>query len=241
MQIIPVLDLKGGVVVRGVAGRREEYQPILSRITSSCEPLTVAQAFRQHFGLDELYLADLDAIAGAPPLLPLYALLREQGFHLWVDAGIRHAALARSLVTAGVQDIVVGMETVASLAALAEILREHGEQVIFSLDLRQGVSLGDTSTWERGDPWSIAIQAIASGVRRLLVLDLARVGMGSGTGTEELCRRLTTLYPNVAVAAGGGVRGPADLQRLAHCGVSAVLVASALHDGRLRIEDLAQL
>jgi uncharacterized protein related to proFAR isomerase len=34
------------------------------------------------------------------------------------------------------------------------------------------------------------------------------------------------------------VRDREDLQRLRRCGLAAVLVASALHDGRLRREDL---
>ncbi|HKB34931.1 MAG TPA: HisA/HisF-related TIM barrel protein, partial [Gemmataceae bacterium] len=66
------------------------------------------------------------------------------------------------------------------------------------------------------------------------------VGAGSGTGTEELCRWLAEAYPGVEVAAGGGVHGPDDLRRLRTCGVRAVLVASALHDGRLTRTDLAE-
>ena len=43
------------------------------------------------------------------------------------------------------------------------------------------------------------------------------------------------------VFAGGGVRDLADLGRLRQCGVAGVLVASALHDGRLRPEQLQAL
>jgi uncharacterized protein related to proFAR isomerase len=43
------------------------------------------------------------------------------------------------------------------------------------------------------------------------------------------------------VTAGGGVRGPDDLRGLHACGVKAVLVASALHDGRLRREDVQDI
>ena len=62
MPILPVLDLKQGQVVRGIAGRREEYRPIVSKLTTSSRPLDVARAFREHFRFDELYVADLDAI-----------------------------------------------------------------------------------------------------------------------------------------------------------------------------------
>jgi phosphoribosylformimino-5-aminoimidazole carboxamide ribotide isomerase len=81
---------------------------------------------------------------------------------------------------------------------------------------------------------------LALGVRRLLVLDLARVGVARGPGTEGLCARLAG-QPGVEVSAGGGVRGRADLERLAGCGVRAALVASALHDGALSRADLEGL
>src|SRR5262245_26017684 len=97
MRILPVLDLLGGQVVRGVAGRRQDYRPVVSRLTPSSQPLDVARAFRDHFRLSELYLADLDAIAGREPAWPLYTALREEGFRLWLDAGVRDAASGRRL------------------------------------------------------------------------------------------------------------------------------------------------
>ena len=74
------------------------------------------------------------------------------------------------------------------------------------------------------DPFRIAEQAIQAGVRRVLILDLAHVGVGEGTGTESLCARLTAAYPHVEFSAGGGVRGVEDLHRLRNCGVQNVLV-----------------
>src|SRR5712691_3128794 len=100
MRIIPVLDLKAGKVVRGIGGRREDYRPIASRLTPSCHPVDVAVAFRTHFGLAQLYLADLDAIAGALPDLATYGSLQSNGFRLWVDAGIHEAEMAGRLAEA---------------------------------------------------------------------------------------------------------------------------------------------
>jgi phosphoribosylformimino-5-aminoimidazole carboxamide ribotide isomerase len=202
----------------------------------------VARAFQLRFGLTEFYVADLDAIAGAAPALNIYSQLRAAGMRLWVDAGICEAKAAVDLAEAGVDRIIVGLETVAGPSILERICFQLGaERVAFSLDLRDGVPLGDTSTWELPDPWSIARQAIALGVKQLIVLDVARVGLGDGTGTQELCARLVTAYPEVQLVAGGGVRDLDDLRRLQQCGVGAVLLASALHDGRIQPEDLARL
>ena len=73
------------------------------------------------------------------------------------------------------------------------------------------------------------------GVRALIVLDLARVGTGTGTGTEPLLRAIRDEFPGVDLIAGGGVRTWADVDRLSEAGASGVLVASAIHDGTLRV------
>jgi phosphoribosylformimino-5-aminoimidazole carboxamide ribotide isomerase len=231
----------GGVVMRGVGGRRQEYRPVVSRWTLSSAPLDIARAFRKQFELSELYLADLDAIAGASPALTLYEALRREGFPLWVDAGVRDAAMARALALTGVEGIVIGLETVRGPGELARACRDLGERVVFSLDLKGGEPLGDTSSWQAREAEGIAEQSISAGARRILVLDLARVGEAEGPGTEELCAALAAKYPAVELAAGGGVRDIADLRRLRACGVRTALVASALHDGALRREELDEL
>lgn len=235
MRIIPVIDLMGGVVVRGVAGRRSEYRPIVSKLTSSAAPLDVARAFRDRFSFNEMYVADLDAIGGAKPAFAIYEQLRSAGFALWLDAGVRNRNQAATLAEAGIEQIVVGLETIDGPALLGQIGQDLGwDRIVFSLDLKAGRPLGDVSGWQGSDAWSFAQQAIGLGVGRLIVLDLARVGVGEGTGTEELCRRLSRTHPRVEIIAGGGIRDQADIDRLAECGVGAVLLASALHDGLIK-------
>ena len=111
-----------------------------------------------------------------------------------------------------------------------------------SLDLKAGLPLGRVELWPSAEPWAIAAHAIeALGLRRLIVLDLANVGVGAGVGTEGLCTRLKRAYPEVQLTAGGGVRGIDDVKRLRALGVDRVLVASALHDGRITPDDLSRL
>jgi phosphoribosylformimino-5-aminoimidazole carboxamide ribotide isomerase len=239
MRIIPVMDLKAGHVVRACAGRRQDYQPIRSRLTPSSQPQRIAEAFRAHFGFTELYVADLDAIAGTPATLPTYTCLRDLGFYLWADAGVRDVGAVEPLLEAGLDKIVVGLETVAGPGALAHICRRiEANRVVFSLDLKDGLALAVSRSWRQPDAWSIAAQAIEIGVRQVIVLDLARVGGYGGTGTQDFCRQLAAAYPDVKIMAGGGIRGVADLECLEACRVRAALVASALHDGRLQPEDL---
>jgi len=239
MRIIPVLDLKAGHVVRARAGRRQDYQPIQSRLTPSSQPQEIAEAFRAQFGFTELYVADLDAIAGTLPALTIHVALRALGFRLWVDAGVRNVTAVEPLLEAGLHKVVVGLETVAGPEALAGICRRiDTDRVVFSLDTNDGLALGDSRRWRQPDAWSIATEAIEIGVRHMIVLDLAHVGGYGGTGTEDVCKQLAGTYPEVEIVTGGGIRGSVDLERLQACGVDAALVASALHDGRLQPEEL---
>lgn len=238
MPILPVLDLLQGKIVRGIAGRRQDYRPVVSKLAESAEPLPIARALRHHFGFTEFYLADLDAIQFAKPAMDIYAQLQAAGFKLWIDAGVQTCddVVLKSLVVANVPGVVVGLETLKNLNELKRIVCRLGaERTVFSLDLRAGQPMGQLPDL---DAWQIAELAIATGIHRMIVLDLARVGVGEGIGTEQLCVRLKQAYPALRLCAGGGVRGIDDVRRLMDLGIDHVLVASALHDGRITREDV---
>ena len=238
MRIIPVIDVYHDQAVRGVGGRRHEYRPIESQLTASTDPIDVAHAFREHFGLTALYVADLDAIVDRRPHLELYAALAEAGYRAWVDAGVRTVAEAEAVLQAGVDTAIIGLESCPSPSLLHELVRAcDAGRLLFSLDLRNGVPVASEG-WPPMSAIEIAAEAIDAGFRGLLVLDLRDVGANTGGGTDALLREVRRRAPEIALVAGGGVRDRNDLQRLSGLGVDAVLCASALHDGRLTREDL---
>ncbi len=99
MRVVPVIDLMQGRVVRGIAGRRAEYQAVTSTIAADAQPVTVARALVERLGLDRAYVADLDAIAGAAPSWEIYRELVACGLKLWIDAGIANQEAPRSWFT----------------------------------------------------------------------------------------------------------------------------------------------
>ncbi|MCE9533427.1 MAG: hisA/hisF family protein [Planctomycetes bacterium] len=237
MRIIPVIDLKAGLVVHGVAGRRDEYRPIVSTLTSSSQPIDVARALIQHVQATEIYLADLDAINGQPAAFALFEELRALGVSRWIDAGVRTTADALALANHGIEGIICALESLQSPSELATILATLGPtRVIFSLDLKQGMLLGDLAAWSADpiDPWSILRTIHRLGIRRLITLDLASVGVGQGVATLEICRQLKAEMPEMELITGGGIRNRDDLRVLDEAGVDGVLVASALHQGLLK-------
>ena len=240
MRVLPVLDLLNGVVVRGIAGRRSEYQPLQSRLTADVGPVDVARALRSQFGFDRFYVADLDAILHQRPNWQVYQQLIQDGFELLIDAGIRCVDEAVSVRNCGAEPII-GLESCPDPEVLAKIVAANPGAITFSLDLQRGCPMVPTdSTW-LPEPLEIARQVVECGVTRIIVLDLADVGTSSGGGTQELCRKLLIDFPELELTCGGGVRGMDDLRTFKNLGAKSILVASALHDGRLTPAELASI
>jgi phosphoribosylformimino-5-aminoimidazole carboxamide ribotide isomerase len=246
MLVIPVIDLMHGQVVRGVGGRRDEYRPMVSVLAADAQPQSVAGALAAA-GFRETYVADLDAIQGAAPAWSTYAQLMRAGLDLWVDAGLTSVEQALQIAQFQVDGrplaaIVAGLESLADPRTLVEMRGLVGSaRLIFSLDLRAGVPLTGSTAWRNLSPTQIATIALRSGVCRMIVLDLAQVGMGQGVGTERLCRDLRCLDADLQIIAGGGIRSVADLRSLASTGCDAALVASAMHDGRITPAECSRL
>jgi len=240
MQVVPVLDLMGGQVVRAAGGRREDYRPLSgSRLVASSEPAAVASAFREHLGVEAVYVADLDAIAGAAPDFSAYRAIARLGLRPWIDGGVRRAAAARRIRESGAHIVVAGLETLPSpdvLTAMVEVV--GSDSLCFSLDLRDGWPIISASAWSELDAVGIALKAADAGVQRMIVLDLARVGSDSGTGTVSLCKTVHEKRPDVALFAGGGICTIDDLAVLRQAGVVGALVGTALHDGRIGRADI---
>ena len=111
MKIIPVIDVLGGVAVHAVRGRRKEYQPLESVLCASTKPADVATALRA-IGFGELYLADLDAIAGEQPNFSLFKKVADKsGLDLMVDAGITSIEAAKEVLKSHVPKVIIGTET----------------------------------------------------------------------------------------------------------------------------------
>ncbi len=241
MKLIPVLDLQGGVVVRGVAGQRHTYRPLQSLLVDSCVPLEVAEGLSLLCGHRALYIADLDALERDAPDWSTLQDLVQGGFELLVDAGVREPAQACRLIDLGVQRVVVALETATGPDLLSEVLSHLGrERVTFSLDLKEGRPLHRSPLWS-ADPMTVGMTAIEQGITSLIVLDLSGVGVPGGVPTLPLCRELRERYPDLEFITGGGVRHADDLRALQAAGVDGVLIASALHDGRITHPEVNEL
>jgi len=239
MRVVGVIDLKDGLAVHAVRGERERYRPVSSVLTGQDgDPLALARALRSELGLEELYVADLDAITGARSLSPAIGALAQEA-NVMVDAGVSEPERARELLALGARRVIVGTETLSGPDALDRLLADI-PGLVLSVDLRDGRLLSpDPRLTGLAAPDALA-RLYRPALREAIVLDLARVGSGAGTDVE-LFAELHAAFPDLELLAGGGVRDVEDLRALGAAGAAGALVATALHGGVIGRRELATL
>jgi phosphoribosylformimino-5-aminoimidazole carboxamide ribotide isomerase len=241
LRVVPVIDLKDGTAVHAVRGERERYRPVRGVLAGDDgDPLALARTFRSELGLDELYVADLDAIGGGRDHGALLAALAGEA-HVMVDAGVGEPAPARALLDLGAHRIIVGTETLNGPAALDRLLAElPAGAVILSVDLRDGRALSPHPQVAGLAAFDAVAALHRTGLREAIVLDLARVGSGAGPDVAPIAA-IHGAFPDLELLAGGGVRDVEDLRALDAAGAAGALVATALHSGVIGPRELAEL
>jgi phosphoribosylformimino-5-aminoimidazole carboxamide ribotide isomerase len=229
MRVVPVIDLKAGTAVHAVRGERERYRPVRSVIAGDDgDPLSLVRAFRSELGLDELYVADLDAIAGTGGNDSTIATLAREA-RVMVDAGVSEPGQARALLDLGVHRVVAGTETLAGPEALDRLLAEI-PGVVLSVDLRHGRALSLDPQLAGLPALDVVARLHRPELHEVIVLDLARVGSGAGPDVG-LIAQIHAAFGDLELLAGGGVRDAGDLRALGAASAAGALVATALHRG----------
>ncbi len=237
MKIIPVIDVLNGKVVHAVKGQREHYLPLKSVLCNSINPVDVAVTFEE-LGFRELYLADLDAITGGGKNFTIYRKIRKQTkFEFMVDAGIGDIQTAKMVLNAGASRIVIGTETLSNISVITEAFQLFNyDQVVVSLDLKSGKIISASNYVRSLDPVFFAKKLEGLGVKHVIVLDLDRVGAECGVNLDLL--RLLLDETGLNLMVGGGIKDLGELENLRELGVKGVLLATALHKGKIRIDEL---
>lgn len=228
MQLIPVIDIKDGEVVRAFRGERDSYRPIVTPLASSSAPEQVVAGFLRLHPFSTIYIADLDAIEGRAGHAEMVLALAEAfpQLRFWVDDGASdEQRLRRWLISSARIDPVAGSESLVSSGPTQWLTREP--RIVLSLDFRGETFLGPHDLLASPEAWP----------RRVIAMTLGRVGSFEGPDIG-LLKRLGRLAEGRHFYAAGGIRDARDLEALERAGASGVLIASALHDGRLSSADL---
>lgn len=232
MQVIPVIDVRGGVAVAASRGDRANYRTLETPLAASADPGAVAQGLRSLFPFQKLYVADLEGIEGRGADVAMQERLCEGwlGSEVWVDDGSngsRTPPTGNRQLDPMIKSHVLGSESLKSLTDYEQARQLAGAAAPLSLDFRGDEFIGPPELLTDAALWP----------RRVIVMTLARVGSGEGPDLERL-ESIVARAGAREVYAAGGVRNGADLKALAGIGVAGALVATALHAGKITRADL---
>ncbi|WP_394753022.1 HisA/HisF-related TIM barrel protein [Crenothrix sp.] len=226
MKIIPVIDLKNGVVVHAQQGQRDHYQPIQSSLCQSSNIYQVIRAFLSLYAFDVFYIADLDALTGQGDHdNTINAVLRcYPKIMFWVDQGYRLSSHRTNYLSNYMP--VLGSESYCENTVMQ--LKNFKGSFVLSLDYKNNEMLGAKSLFNNSALWP----------NDIIIMTLDQVGNTKGPDFDKL-RQFCQQYPDKNFIAAGGVRDAEDLISLQNGGINQALVASALHSGALSAADIA--
>jgi phosphoribosylformimino-5-aminoimidazole carboxamide ribotide isomerase len=227
LDIIPVIDLKGGHVVRARAGAREHYAPIETPLAPTSGPRDIVAGFLALHPFRRIYIADLDAITGVGDHAAIVAELEDTfpDVEFWIDSGISTETQAANWFNHHRGALVIGSESLSD-SATSPRLKDESRRVL-SLDFRGDDFQGPADVVNNTSLWP----------DRIIVMTLAKVGTGSGPDFSRL-DEVRKRADGHEIYAAGGVRNGDDLRALAKAGIAGALVATALHDGKITKQDL---
>ena len=241
MRVIAAIDILNGQVVAGLSGVRESYKPLISKVVSVTNPFELIMEMREVLGINDFYIADLDAILTGKKNEHLYSSLVKEGVYIYLDAGSKNCADLQYLMDMNVFKVVAGLETIESIEELETAAKRFGSRLVFSLDMKNGVPFTTREELVLKSPLSIMMDAINAGVDHLFILDLAKVGTGKGASTDSLVAKARAQSDEIFIMAGGGIGSFQDVIGLKNSGASAVVVSRALHDGTFGKDTLKEI
>lgn len=234
MLIIPAIDLKEGKCVRLEQGLMDKAT------VYSDDPATTAKHWESQ-GAELLHVVDLNgAFAGVPKNLDAIKSIRAAvKMQIEVGGGIRDIATIQTLVSIGIDRIILGTAAIENPSFVQEACIKFPGKVIVGIDAKEGlVAIKGWAEVTKVKAADLAVQMQNFGVIAIIYTDIKRDGMLSGPNIEATQALAKAL--NIPVIASGGVHTMKDIENLLcvrHSGVSGVITGKAIYSGSLNLRE----
>ncbi|SFL39124.1 1-(5-phosphoribosyl)-5-[(5-phosphoribosylamino)methylideneamino] imidazole-4-carboxamide isomerase [Halogranum rubrum] len=229
-EVVPAVDMQDGEVVQLVQGERGTEK-------TYGDPVEAAERWVDE-GAETLHLVDLDgAFEGERENAPAVdAILDAVDVDVQLGGGIRTAEDAVDLLDRGVDRVILGTAAIENPEIVEEISDEHPDSVMVSLDAKDGEVL--VSGWTEGtglDPAEAAVRYEKLGAGAILFTDVDVEGQLDGVQTDVVQGVVDAV--DIPVVASGGVATLDDIETLREAGAAAVVVGTALYEGRFTLRE----
>jgi phosphoribosylformimino-5-aminoimidazole carboxamide ribotide isomerase len=232
MILLPAIDILEGKAVRLARGDFDR------RTVYDADPLEAAHRWAQA-GARALHVVDLDGARSGVPvnLEQVRRIAAEVAVPVQVGGGLRSIEAVRDVLAAGAARIVLGTAAFGDVDFLDQIVAQHGDRLVVSIDARRGRLASSGWTEQTEIPAESVIESLGRrGVTRFVYSSIERDGMLSGPDLEEVARIAQVVRGTFVYS--GGVSSLADLEalaRLRQVNLTGVIVGTALYEGRFDV------
>ena len=232
MILHPAIDILEGKAVRLARGDFE------ARTVYDADPLDAAQRW-VNSGARVLHVVDLDGARHGTPanLDQIERIAHAVDVPIQVGGGLRSVAAVRDAISAGATRVVLGTAAYRDVDFLDEVVAEHSDRVVVSVDARHG-RLASAGWREQTEiPAELVFERLGHrGVRSFVYSSIERDGMLSGPDLDEVLRIAAAVRGRFLYS--GGIATLADLEalaRLRQVNLAGVIVGKALYEGRFTV------
>jgi phosphoribosylformimino-5-aminoimidazole carboxamide ribotide isomerase len=238
MILLPAIDILEGKTVRltrGDFGAKTVYDS---------DPLDAARRWVDA-GARSLHVVDLDgARAGAPANLEhVRRIVGALDVPVQVGGGLRTIAALRDMVQAGASRVVIGTAAYTDIDFLDEAIAEFGEQVVVSVDARNGLLAASGWSEQTEIPMESVVERLGGrGVHRFIYSSIDHDGTLEGPDIDG-ARRIAEAVRGSFIYS-GGVASLDDIRSLLglrQVNLSGVIVGKALYEGRFTVGEAQQV
>jgi len=236
MIVIPAIDLKDGLCVRLVQGRKEDAT------VYSHDPVATALTW-QSCGADLLHIVDLDgAFTGEQKNIQSILRIREAlSIEIEVGGGIRDLETVDRLAAIGVNRIILGTAAVQKPDLVADAAVRHPGKILVGIDARD--SLVAVKGWvdvTQVRAIDLALKMQAAGAAGIIYTDISRDGMLTGPNVEATRQMVEAM--GIPVIASGGVSSLKDIKDLmAIPGLWGAITGKAIYTGAIDLKQAIAL
>lgn len=231
MIIIPAIDIRNGKCVRLRQGNYSD-ETIYGE-----DPVVMAQKWQAE-GAQALHIVDLDGARNGQ--LTNFEIVEKitqiANVPVQVGGGIQSEETIKKLLSIGVSKVIIGTLALEDEVLLKELLSPYADQIIVSLDSKNGV-LAKRGWLEATDNSLIATaQKLEKlGVKTFIYTDVLKDGTLNQPNYEGIQELLNAVEVPLIVA--GGISSILDIGQLKLMKVAGVIVGKALYEGRINIKE----
>lgn len=209
MNIIPAIDIKGGMVVKAMGGNRKYYQPVHISLNQSSDPIVFTRKIVQLYHPSVIYLADLDSLNNDGDntniIIELCNLFKNIIF--WVDVGNRKIS---SLEKNNIIHVMCS-ECLKKITNFNYIYKNH----IYSYDYKDGI-IGFKYFQKLDSKYK----------NKIILMNMSDIGTNKGPDYKHIKRTRRSSKKEYYVA--GGISSVFDIIRLRNMKINGVIVSSIL-------------